>query len=294
MNYLINIASSDFNSTERLGKVHSVFRKTVNLSFGKELYTLGSSEVPIGPKSAIASETLDFSALGIKRGMEVLFEKESIKIPEALFYAEYKPADIWEAVLNYPIGNPKETVDTEILKNVLVSYGDLGGMGEIVFLLDKEPSGPTSNPHIGFMLQRVRKLMEAFKSDDWEAISELIPRTVGFGPGLTPSSDDMLVGIMCAVISRHGNNDMIERFTKITDGITGLTTDVSLMALKSASEGKYISVLSNIALAVLTGKKENEIKDAAIKLIGVGQTSGTDMLAGLIMGLGIKSEGVKG
>ncbi|MFC4063216.1 DUF2877 domain-containing protein [Planomonospora corallina] len=112
---------------------------------------------------------------------------------------------------------------------------------------------------------------------------------IGLGPGLTPSGDDMLAGLLVAL--RHlGTAAGVERAVWLADWLAaavtfdarGRTTPISATLLHCAARGQT----SGEVLAVLRGLAGRQpLEPALARLLGLGHTSGADLAWGLRAGL---------
>ncbi|MGR7644136.1 DUF2877 domain-containing protein [Klebsiella aerogenes] len=100
---------------------------------------------------------------------------------------------------------------------------------------------------------------------------------IGKGPGLTPSGDDMLAG-MLAMLYGAGFSDRLHAFIPPADQLTSLTTSVSCSYLNSARRGEF----SLPVVKVMRGlRSTGDPKRAIQRLLAVGHTSGADTLLGM-------------
>ncbi|MEU0516543.1 DUF2877 domain-containing protein [Streptosporangium sp. NPDC006007] len=112
---------------------------------------------------------------------------------------------------------------------------------------------------------------------------------IGLGPGLTPSGDDMLAGLLVAL--RHlGTSAGVGRAVWLADwlaaavtfGARGRTTSISAALLHCAARGEA----GGEVLAVLRGLAGLQPLPLALhRLLGLGHTSGADLAWGLRIGL---------
>ncbi|MEV8632476.1 DUF2877 domain-containing protein [Streptosporangium sp. NPDC051023] len=112
---------------------------------------------------------------------------------------------------------------------------------------------------------------------------------VGLGPGLTPSGDDMLAGLLVAL--RHlGTAAGVARAVWLADWLAAAvtfdarsrTTPISATLLHCAARGEA----SGEVLAVLRGVAGRQSLEAALhRLFQVGHTSGADLAWGVRVGL---------
>ncbi|WP_440064206.1 DUF2877 domain-containing protein [Streptosporangium sp. OZ121] len=112
---------------------------------------------------------------------------------------------------------------------------------------------------------------------------------VGLGPGLTPSGDDVLAGLLVAL--RHlggaagaGRAVWLAGWlaAAVTFDVRGRTTPISAALLHCAARGEA----SGEVLAVLRGMAGRQSLEAALhRLLQLGHTSGADLAWGLRIGL---------
>ena len=125
-----------------------------------------------------------------------------------------------------------------------------------------------------------------------------LSRLIGLGMGLTPTGDDILVGILggLEVLERIlgtgnvGTNDVCATLDRLRAAIRKeapeRTNLASCQALCSATEGRFCEVLLHL-LDVLCqpGTTTREILSCAQSVLCLGHTSGMDLLTGVIAAL---------
>jgi len=109
-----------------------------------------------------------------------------------------------------------------------------------------------------------------------------ITKLVGLGPGLTPSGDDFLVG-MLVVLSLAGRFDLVAAVDQvIRPTLEEGTGPISRLHLGAALDGESSERLHAMVNAVLAG--DHDVLESRLVLISqVGHSSGWDTLAGAVM-----------
>jgi hypothetical protein len=131
---------------------------------------------------------------------------------------------------------------------------------------------------LGDWLQRV------LGCDERELPPEAITKLVGLGPGLTPSGDDFLVG-MLVVLSLAGRIDLVAAVDQvIRPTLAKGTGPISRLHLAAALDGESSERLHSMVNAVLTGDHD-VLKSQLILISQVGHCSGWDTLAGAVTAL---------
>ena len=108
------------------------------------------------------------------------------------------------------------------------------------------------------------------------------PGLLGLGPGLTPSGDDFIGGMMIA-FHVIGNGRTAEKIWRVVKPhAANMTNAISCAHLQSAAEGYGSAALHHALAAILCGRKK-DIRLAMIGAAAIGHTSGWDALAGAVV-----------
>lgn len=113
-----------------------------------------------------------------------------------------------------------------------------------------------------------------------EPVEPAVAGLVGAGPGLTPSGDDLLCGVLLALRLR-GDESAREALWAAVRPRLGATTSLSGSLLTEAAEGYAVPALVRLAGAVAARDGEGALELAA-QVAAIGHTSGTDLLAGFV------------
>jgi hypothetical protein len=111
-----------------------------------------------------------------------------------------------------------------------------------------------------------------------------VRRAVGLGPGLTPSGDDYLTGLLGALRCFAPGDEMGEVLHDDLAPIVHRTSLPSSFMLRAALRGHFGEPLAGL-LDALAGVSATSIAGALARLTDTGAASGEDMLAGLMTGL---------
>ena len=122
-----------------------------------------------------------------------------------------------------------------------------------------------------------------FLRDKKTAPVPAIKSLLGLGPGLTPSGDDFLIGVML-VLHTVGEKDLFLKLAKIVKNFASLqTSSISNAHLSAMTDSAQANCLLHDLLFALQGKKS--IKQALIRAENFGHSSGKDAIAGIITAL---------
>ncbi|MBN2427507.1 MAG: DUF2877 domain-containing protein [Deltaproteobacteria bacterium] len=107
-------------------------------------------------------------------------------------------------------------------------------------------------------------------------------RLLGLGPGLTPSGDDLVGGVMLGLHSL-GCFPIIKTLSSaITQVLAESTNPISAAHLRCAMEGTGSKTAHSAINAILSGNRK-EISQIPVDIEKIGHTSGWDMLAGIVI-----------
>lgn len=142
--------------------------------------------------------------------------------------------------------------------------------------------GPLDDMVRGHCCAEVIDLRERFSA--WRRAERVNWDTVlGKGPGLTPSNDDTLLGMLfIAYLDRRADVARLPAFFAAGQNPHRLTTSVSACYLQFAARGIFALPLHALANALLAGE---EPAAAVAALLAVGHFSGADTLLGIWLAL---------
>ena len=131
-------------------------------------------------------------------------------------------------------------------------------------------------------------LADATRRGDAQAARAGLSALVGLGPGLTPSGDDFIVGLLAglsigaAAPSRHA---FLRALCADVATMAAHTTPVSRQHLHDASALAFSERLSDVCSAIVRGMPPAVLLGRAAAQLAVGATSGGDAMAGLVFAL---------
>ncbi|CAH1651351.1 conserved hypothetical protein [Hyphomicrobiales bacterium] len=269
------------NGAAFAGVVHSAFRRAVNIAClcCGELHTLVTDELDDGPNSLVVA-TEDFLAVGICQGDSVragggslaIAGKVMVNVAGAAVWRTPAPATHCAAGL---LRRRLAEAETAIWRS-----GTPGGF--IEGMADTEVARFTTR----MLHEAADGLALALGRDDIEAALGHASRLIGLGPGLTPSGDDFLVGLLAArALCRRQGDVGSDRFAL---GVARLakaeTNPISYAAIAKAARGEVRERVARliIALCSATGAP---LPPALEQVLAIGSSSGTEIAFGVIRGL---------
>ena len=142
-------------------------------------------------------------------------------------------------------------------------------------LLRSRPGLPSADASALAGSAAVRRASQALNGHD---LAGAVSHVAGLGPGLTPSGDDVLAGILVV-------GALTERFSPSelrAAANTARTHDISRSFLRWAASGHSIEPVHDLLLALAAGRPTDDAEQA---VIAIGATSGHDLLLGLRLAL---------
>ncbi|WP_104087990.1 DUF2877 domain-containing protein [Cryobacterium sp. N19] len=123
------------------------------------------------------------------------------------------------------------------------------------------------------------------RTDDLDVV---VGRLIGAGEGLTPSGDDVLVGLLAALTrggQTAGSTAIVSRIAESVLRNTHRTTSISAHYLRLATRGSFSEPLTNLVDSVFTGSSVDDVHARTREVLSVGASSGADALRGVLLGL---------
>lgn len=268
------------------GTVHSIFERTINLHCDQngELYTIACSQLDNGPNTLVI-DLKRFHETGVNVGDEVTGSGQALLIGKKMAILT-KQAKEWECILPpYPSNIETLQVNTAFMKEYIAAHGKCGGMKK-----HPQPMTPFEAEMSNMLTQRSGLLREALAAKRIDVALQHALGLVGLGPGLTPSGDDFLVGLFSITNMQDAPCCLSCHFLEeiVTKSIF-LTNEISYMMVKKAASGQVRESLVQLLQAIANGTRD-ELTGTLEKVIGIGSSSGTDMVLGLICGLELNIE----
>ncbi len=270
-----------------MGTVHSVFHRVCNLvTIEGELYSLALPRVGNSPNGILvllpAGE--DFLSWGIKEGSGFEALGTNILLMEHCVI-DLSKAELWtqEDVLD-PVSPQQMLKNLIILKNQVVRDGFPQGLGGL--LADKPPDS--------YLIQAVLKvwipLREAIRSQDQVGVYRGARSLIGLGPGLTPAGDDFLSGFMSSLYWGTKALGMetpgvLRCNGEVVRAAKGRTNLISYTQILYASRGQTPEQIFSLLKALYYGDDEEQLRKAVKKMLEMGSTSGSDLMAGIGMAM---------
>ena len=284
-----------FEQVSRIGTIHSVFNKAMNIALDGTLLALLSTELPHMPNSLRLPSSVTKELLpNLRPGMEVRIGDDRLHIRAHNFSLRLPDTPAWEPRPDLSTYNSwcRETVAQHVclLAQFVADKPQPGGLTSLVRpLLLGQQLQETSLSRMA--MPKLCLLAQASWLQNIAGIEEAVRGLAGLGPGLTPSGDDVLGGFaaIMALLSPQLSADSLPR-KYIASIIAAVakprTTILSAVLLEYASRGEVAEQFGTLLLALMLPAEEIEtVLKAADRVLAFGASSGGDTLLGTLLGL---------
>lgn len=266
------------------GRVHSIFNNGFNIKMDDSLVFIGNNKNGLLPFGIHLQGEDTFKAVSIVKNGETVFwntTKNSLELPT--FAISLDKGNSFKNNVSIITNNRVFETGFERLCSQLSLIKVLTGLDvDIHQFLQKynftgEKKWIGAEPH-------VITLIEVAITNDSYLIEKVLRYFLGRGKGLTPSGDDMIVGLLAFdAIANFISASFYQQLSKVLES-EPITTDVSREYLRYALKHEFSSTVSDMVNTLTIGDGSN-IDRAFRNLLGVGHSSGLDTLFGILIGM---------
>jgi hypothetical protein len=176
-------------------------------------------------------------------------------------------------------GNPLPMPGAEPVIDWLLRHGDAAGLAPLV-------TNGTDNPYTALIRPRLPALLAAVREKDAARAAEAAAQMAGCGPGLTPSSDDLLAGYMAALhaLAACGHMAAVLPMTaRMAQRAANKTNRISGAFLLHSGNGQASEDVLALLEALFLGT--DGLNEAIARVGAYGSTSGADILTGIALAI---------
>jgi hypothetical protein len=240
-------------SIPRMGAVHSVFDRAVNLLVDGEMWTVLGASRSDGPFGIRLSKSE--GGFEVKAGDPVSIRAGFVRA--GCLVVDGRNASRWA---------PTEW--TQPTDGLAARLADLEAA--VFPRAWSESAGMAAN------------VIATLHGTETELIAA-VRRTVGRGPGLTPSGDDVLAGIFALLTSGAAGAAGMELASRLVRALAPAlptTSDISRHLLSQAARGLPGRALHDLGKALIEGASHDIFSDALALVLDTGAASGADACMG--------------
>ena len=200
-------------------------------------------------------------------------------------------AQHWTPALPQPTGSPTaQAAAVAALIATIEQTGGQDGLGRLAPFLADLPTGPippllAADPLLRRAAASLATFLAARRAADMPAATAALIELIGLGPGLTPSGDDVVAGILAALVwTQPPHLDITALVAAIRAAAAQRTNRISARLLWHAGAGTLYAPALALGAALLAGTP-TAVAAPAQQLFALGHTSGRDLAVGLLAGL---------
>ena len=153
------------------------------------------------------------------------------------------------------------------------------------------------SPLTGAAIELIRRIVPVCRSGRIDLAMPEAEALIGLGPGLTPSGDDFVGGLLFAAY--HLKEAFPGELAWDAETIGGLiarscsmTNAISQALLSDFALGQGYEAIHDLMDGILTGDADFGAETHVIRVTSIGNSSGWDMLTGLLTGMLLVSQGI--
>jgi len=276
------------------GRVLAAFSNTIYLSGrdGEILWVLQEG-MPMHRRCLSAS----FSSSSICRGQNFFVENSCLRIGKGVTIdlshsAQWEPPEIG-AQKAVPLVRVNASYRRMLAAISLLNNSE--GLGQAISLLSANADGRSMailpvNSLAARAQSGILGLARACLDLDIAQVTQSGRDLVGLGPGLTPSGDDFLGGLLFVAhcLKRAYPEDFYwepKAVMPLIDWAQTKTNSISHAFLSDLALGQGLEPMHELVTSLLESKDLGCLMASANRLLGIGHTSGWDILAGLLTGM---------
>jgi hypothetical protein len=295
----------------RIGTVIASFSRSCWLeTTGERLFAVADHRLGEGPLTigAALPDGLTLSELGIKQGINLVADGSDFQLGSRLILrtaatALWRPAPLGPRASNGDVARRLRALIDSVAADAPVE-----GLAPLIGYLGQLACGDEPGPaDVGLVprlaMPSVALLAKGVVRGDGGAVDQAVQGLIGLGPGLTPSGDDMLGGLMVALRTvllpvSYGEKPLQEcpesssvliidelsrsifRHSARTNRISAALLEQAALGIGSAAQHQVLECLLELTPAI-------DLDNSIERLVNSGHTSGWDALTGLLFGVAL-------
>lgn len=279
----------------RVGSVQGVFPKALNVLVGERMFCIVRSDVGRSPMNVVCdvAEGASLAEFGVRPGMQIRRKGRSLVVNGGALTVRLPPSGAGASpnIRRLFLDVRQTWANLARLRDEIILHGNLMGLGGVLFAAPWTQKGRPAemSPAAKAAASPLAEMVDAVAEGNLETVSAAARELIGLGPGLTPAGDDVLAGLMMALLiswkALGREDDFAERVnSRISSQTDGRTTRLSAEFLLHAARGLGSERAASLLDRVIFGRPE-DIQPAARRLFDTGATSGTDAALGILLGV---------
>lgn len=284
------------------GSLHSVFRHAANIVTGAGLWTIADVSLGCLPNAASVELTQgQWFSDWLNPGMQVRGDGDRLEMRTAGLRIDLSHATTIEARRQLPgplltRANWMSNLEAALLTGQALAPDEgLAPLWHAVWdVMLGAPGGDERwSPLCKIGYRYLCEVVHGIRANDQSLVTSGAQHLAGLGLGLTPSGDDVLIGLAGAisvVLGRQAPDGFLDTaLMNLERAVQGRTNDIARTSLQHAIRGEVSNVLGDYIISVATGPARS-VDLASYALFRVGATSGAELALGSLLGLWLQWE----
>jgi hypothetical protein len=262
------------------GRVTALFERSFYIQTDDNWICFGALSLSLGPLNlqTDAPTNINWQASGLQLDDPVKVSATHIHVGNRFAFS-YRDAEPWQPD---PMTNFDNTTIAAGLATLTKQAHDMAPAEGLATFIFPNSSLTTALPSATTEIAKIKNFIGARHSNA-EDILEPVTALIGLGPGLTPSGDDFLGGIMIAL-------NLLEEVEKCrvlasaVENAASATNDISRAHLNAAAQGVGAEPL-HATIGDVISNRNHALKASLERLDAIGHCSGWDALTGVVITL---------
>lgn len=271
--------------TPRRWRVGAVFARAFYLNDAHDWICVLPESMGAGPLHMCCRlmDGVDWTAAGIELGMQGRFQKNTLKLDGRIIF-DLSAAETWQ-----PQPPPSWTMASAAnglaeLETLSAARLPDDGLSRLVFSGPGEEAMSRVAQAAAPMVQALASWLQSSLNQPGKSSHALpdMSGLVGLGPGLTPSGDDFLCGVVVALQALQ-RRDLADSLSEAVVALAWRNTSpISAAYLEAARDGSVSSCIHRLLHDLLVHNSAS-LAQSIDGIDGLGHTSGWETLAGIVL-----------
>jgi hypothetical protein len=288
----ISASVASVRSSAYVGRVHSVFRRVVNVVAGDQLLTIADAALGQLPNGVSVQMQPGFSLLdiGLRPDLDIRGDGFRLKAAACDLVIDLTAAATVasrRSIAGPPLPPHAWPARLGLAQELGAALAPRTGLGllwpHVAALLSGDTAhlvGRLTDPLCRATLPPTATLLTALRAGDAPGVAASAACLAGLGYGLTPSGDDLLTGLAGALALLDEPSTLLDEMVQAARHRTNI---IAYTYLDAAARGEVSEVLFRYIRALVAGT-HSEVATATQGLFAVGGTSGAELALGALLG----------
>lgn len=266
---------SPFLKPNEKGEILLVTSKGIYFRLSDRIFQLTNASIGTSPVGIEIGNVGFLTALGLNEGQPVHLKNDELYLPGAII----KIKTVYpEAISIFP---PLKPDLVQKCTKLLHKNSKPRGLSSLCtpLLNPTEQFDFSTNALCQTAYPLLSELIQALKTEEKDSIENAVKGLIGMGVGLTPSADDVILGLMYGLLRLAPHAESTKTLTEAVTKYAPVNTNaISAAYLVAVADGGSFARLDNILLG-LAGEAPLDIEP----ILEIGSSSGSEMLLGLLI-----------